>query len=181
MTAPRPTVALTNTPVIETARLVLRAPELRDFDGFAAFLGSRRARHVGGPADRGLAWRAFCHLVGHWPLRGYGPFVFERGGAAIGQGGAWRPEGWPAVELGYCLWDARHEGLGLAFEAMRAAREHAWAMGLTGLVSYIEPSNAASIRLAERLGAERDDEARRPDAGDLVYRHPAPTPQERAP
>ena len=175
------TPTLANAPVIETERLTLRAPELRDFDGFAAFLGSERARPVGGPVDRGLAWRAFCHLVGHWPLRGYGPFVFERGSVGIGHGGAWQPEGWPEVELGYCLWDASHEGQGLACEAMRAARKHAWAIGLGPLVSYIAPANAASIRLAERLGAERDDEARRPDPEDLVYRHPAPALAERAP
>ena len=57
---------------------------------------------------------------------------------------------------------------------MRAAREHAWAMGLTDLVSYVEPPNAASIRLAERLGCSRDDAARRPDPSDFVYRHPVP-------
>ena len=174
MSAPRLAIGLANAPVIETGRLSLRAPELRDFDGFAAFLGSDRARHVGGPVERPHAWRAYCHLVGHWPLRGYGPFVFERRGVAIGHGGPWRPEGWPEVEIGYCLWDGAHEGQGLALEAMRAARGHAWSIGLTELVSYVEPANAASIRLAERLGAARDDEARRPDARDLVFRHPAP-------
>ena len=173
--AAAPPVELAGAPVIETERLVLRAPRLRDFDGFAAFVGSERARHVGRPTDRGGAWRAFCHLVGHWPLRGYGPFVIERDGEPIGQGGPWRPEGWPEVELGYCLWQAHHEGRGYAREAMVAAREHAWSIGLGGLVSYIEPANAASIRLAERLGAVRDDAAARPDPDDLVFRHPAPS------
>ena len=100
--------------------------------------------------------------------------MFERDGEPIGQGGPWHPEGWPEVELGYCLWDAAYEGRGLALEAMVAAREHAHAIGLADLVSYVVPANAPSIRLAERLGATRDDAARRPDAGDLVFRHPSP-------
>lgn len=170
----RPPVTLAHTPVIETERLLLRAPELGDFEAFAAFVGSERARFVGGPVGRARAWRSFCHLVGHWPLRGYGPFVIELEGRPIGQGGPWRPEDWPEVEIGYCLWDAAHEGRGYAREAMLAARAEAWSLGLTELVSYIEPPNAASIRLAERLGCARDDRARRPDPGDLVYRHPAP-------
>ena len=161
-------------PVLETERLRLRAPEPRDFEAFAGFLGSARARFMGGPVPRWRARRAFRHVLGHWPLRGYGPFVIEREGVAIGQGGPWRPADSREVEMGYCLWDGAHEGHGYALEAMRAARAEAWSLGLVQLVSYIEPPNAPSIRLAERLGCARDDGARRPDPGDLVYRHPAP-------
>lgn len=167
-------MTLSHTPVIETERLRLRAPRLDDFEPFAAFLGSGRSRYMGGPVERGRAWRAFCHVVGHWPLRGYGPFVIERGEEAIGSGGPWRPEDWPETEIAYCLWDAAHEGQGYAREAVLAARAEAWSLGLTNLVSYIEAPNAPSIRLAERLGCSRDDRARRPDPGDLVYRHPTP-------
>ncbi len=42
---------------------------------------------------------------------------------------------------------------------------------LKTLVSYIDPDNARSIRLAERLGATIDDHARKQDPDDLVYRH----------
>ena len=170
----RPPVTLAHTPVIETERLLLRAPRLEDFEPFAAFLGSERSRYMGGPVDRALAWRAFCHLVGHWPLRGYGPFVIEREGRPIGSGGPWHPVDWPEVEISYCLWDPAEEGRGHAREAMLAARAEAWSLGLRELVSYIMPPNAASIRLAERLGCSRDDRAQRPDPTDLVYRHPAP-------
>lgn len=167
-------MSLVHTPVVETERLTLRAPRLEDFDPFAAFLGSGRARYMGGPVDRRRAWRAFCHVVGHWPLRGYGPFVIEREGRPIGSGGPWHPEGHPEVEIAYCLWDAAAEGRGYVREAMLAARAEAWSLGLTDLVSYIEPPNAASIRVAERLGCTRDAAARGPDAGELVFRHPHP-------
>jgi RimJ/RimL family protein N-acetyltransferase len=170
----RPRVTLIDTPVIETERLVLRAPRLEDFEPFAAFLGSERARYMGGPVERGRAWRAFCHVVAHWPLRGFGPFVIEREGRPIGSGGPWRPEDWPEVEIAYCLWDASQEGHGYVREAMLAARADAWSLGLTRLVSYIEPPNAASIRVAQRLGCTRDEAAHGPDAQDLVFRHPHP-------
>jgi RimJ/RimL family protein N-acetyltransferase len=41
-------------------------------------------------------------------------------------------------------------------------------------VSYIDPGNARSIRLAERLGARLDRSAAKSDPEDLVYRHEAP-------
>ena len=71
------------------------------------------------------------------------------------------------------LWD-RAEGRGIAFEAIRAVRAHAYrTLGWPGAVSYIEPENARSIRLAERLGCVRVDEPT-PYPGGLVWRHPAP-------
>ena len=41
-------------------------------------------------------------------------------------------------------------------------------------MSYIDPKNLDSIRLAERLGARKDHEAATIDGNDAVYRHPAP-------
>ena len=43
-------------------------------------------------------------------------------------------------------------------------------------VSYIDPGNARSIALAERLGARPDPDAPRADPDDLVYRHTARRP-----
>ena len=45
------TVTLTGTPVIHTKRLILRAPEPWDAAPFCAFLGSDRARFVGGTTN----------------------------------------------------------------------------------------------------------------------------------
>ena len=47
---------------------------------------------------------------------------------------------------------------------------------LKTLVSYIDPENARSIHLAERLGATIDDRARKQDPEDLVYRHVPESP-----
>jgi len=170
-------VRLADTPVLATERLTLRAPRAEDWPPSAAFLASGRARFVGGPAEAGPAWRIFGHVIGHWVLRGFGMFVFcdRASGRALGMTGPWFPETWPEPEIGWTLWRAEDEGRGLVAEAARAAIDHAFRdLGWTTAVSYIDPDNARSIALAERLGAARDAAAPAPGPGDLVFRHPAP-------
>lgn len=173
-------VMLAGTPVLETERLILRAPRQGDFEPCAEFLMSDRARFVGGPLTRPLAWRAIGHLTGHWVHRGFGMFIFstkEAPDVPLGMAGPWFPEGWPEHEIGWTVWSPEAEGKGYAFEAAGAARD--WAirrLGWTDMVSYIAPDNLRSIALACRLGAVLDPAAR-PIPGDtpcLVYRHPAP-------
>jgi RimJ/RimL family protein N-acetyltransferase len=70
------------------------------------------------------------------------------------------------------IFDPANEGAGYATEAAKALKD--WALGprqLPTIVSYIDPANAPSIRLAERLGAIRDDSAPTPaNMPTLVYR-----------
>jgi RimJ/RimL family protein N-acetyltransferase len=172
------TPTLAQTPVIETERLILRAPQRDDFEPCAEFLTSDRAKYVGGPLDRNLAWRAMCHLTGHWVHRGFGMFIFQAKGddTPLGMTGPWFPEGWPEHELGWSVWSPGAEGKGFAFEAARAARDFAWnTLGWTSAVSYIDPDNARSIVLARRMGAVLDAAAASPGDGEaLVFRHAAP-------
>ena len=170
--------ALSGVPVIETARLRLRAPGPQDLDAYIAAHDDPRARWMGGNQGREAAWRAFALVNGHWALRGFGLWaVTEKGAdACLGTVGCWYPEGWPEREIGWFVFPAA-EGGGIASEAALAARDHAFrALGWTAAVSYIHPENTRSIRLAERLGAIRDDSAARPkpELGTLVFRHPAP-------
>lgn len=168
---------LADTPVLETHRLTLRAPRMEDYPVWEAFYASDRARYIGGPGDTGQAWRAFCHVTGMWALRGFGSFVFtlKDSDAVLGLTGPWHPMDWPERELGWTLWDAAAEGTGLAFEAANAARAFAYeTLGWDTAVSYIDPENARSIKLAERMGAARDTTVKGPHPEDLVYRHPAP-------
>ncbi len=77
----------------------------------------------------------------------------------------------PEPELGWLLYPAA-EGHGFAAEAACALRH--WSQTecrLPTLVSYVDPGNVRSCRLAERLGAVLDGDASRPDPTDLVYRH----------
>lgn len=172
-------IALSPTPVLETERLVLRAPAARDWEYFNAFLASDRGRFVrSGDYSEEQSWRAFGHVIGHWVLRGFGTFIFtlKDNDRALGMCGPWRPVGWPENELGWAVWAPEAEGHGFAHEAALAARDHAFdVLGWDTAVSYIAPDNARSIALAKRLGAAPDAEAAFPGAGPcLVYRHPHP-------
>jgi RimJ/RimL family protein N-acetyltransferase len=168
---------LADTPVIETARLILRAPSPADWPHWRSFAASERARFVGGPLDEGRAWRAFGHVAGMWALLGFGSFIFEPrgGGEPLGMAGPWRPADWPEAEIGWTIWSEFAEGRGYAFEAAAAARDFAFTtLGWSTAVSYIDPENVRSIRLAERLGARADPDATPVSPECLVYRHPAP-------
>ncbi len=172
---------ITGAPVLETERLLLRAPEIGDFDAFAAFYVSERSRYMGGPVPgKREAWRSFAHITGHWPLRGWGSFVMVRRAddRPVGCVGPWMPHGWPERELGWAVWETEAEGRGLAYEAMMRVRSHAFDdLGWDTAVSYIDRGNARSIALAGRLGAVLDDAAEKPDDEEpaaLVYRHSRP-------
>lgn len=168
-------IALANTPTLETARLILRAPVATDWPHWHAFARSDRAQYVGGPMPDNVAWRAFCHIIGMWVARGYGSFVFTETGndTPLGHAGPWHPWDWPEREIGWTVWGPEAEGKGYAHEAALAARDHAFGpLGWDTAVSYIDPANARSIALAERLGAVLDPDApKEPGDDDLVYRH----------
>ena len=65
-------------------------------------------------------------------------------------------------------------GKGYALEAALAARKYAYAnLKLKTLVSYIDPANEPSIRLAERMGAKYEETIDLIGNGPhCVYRHP---------
>jgi len=159
--------------VIVTPRLTLRAPAMADFPAYAAFWASPRSRFTGGPRDVRGAWFWFCHDVAQWDLFGHGALMADRrdGGGTVGQVGINAGPLYPETELGWMVYDGA-EGQGYAAEAAAALRDWAFGtLGLATLVSYMDPGNARSIRLAERLGATRDEAAPVQDPGDLVWRH----------
>jgi len=159
-------------PRITTARLVLRAPVMADFEPYAALLASPRAMHMGGPYARKAAWGLFCSDIAQWALFGHGSLMVDLArGACVGQVGINHGPLFPEKELGWLLYDGC-EGQGYATEAAAALREWARARGWRGLVSYVHPDNAASAAVARRLGATLDAAAVVQDPGDLVFRHP---------
>ncbi|MBZ4021038.1 GNAT family N-acetyltransferase [Rhodobacter sp. TJ_12] len=174
-------VALSPTPVLETERLVLRAPAARDFPAWCDFMLSDRGRFIRSTdtVDEAIAWRAWAAVIGHWVMRGWGSFVIttKDSDAALGMAGPWAPINWPEYEIGWTCWSAMHEGRGLMAEAARAAVNHAYrTLKWETAVSYIAPENTRSIALAERLGAVYDPAAK-PFPGERearVYRHPKP-------
>jgi RimJ/RimL family protein N-acetyltransferase len=171
-------IEMTGIPVIETERLRLRGPKTSDFETFAAFIGSDRARHVGGPVARDQAWRGFCHLSGHWLHRGYSAFVFadKTTDAPFGMAGPWNPEGWPEPEIAWSVWAPEAEGRGLAHEAALAGRAYAYgALGWATAISMIDPQNLRSQALARRMGCVQEGSFTHASFGDCqIWRHPAP-------
>lgn len=144
--------------MLETARLVLRPSLEADLDAWSAMMADESvARFIGGVQPRTTVWRGLMANAGCWALRGYGMFsVVERGsGRWIGRIGPLFPEGWPDREIGWALvrdaW-----GRGYATEAAAAAID--WTLQTQGwerFVHLIDPANAASAKVATRLGSGR--------------------------
>ena len=161
-------------PTLETERLLLRPFRAEDIDAYAALCADpevMRYLGTGSVLSRVEAWRHMAMLVGHWQLRGFGTWALEERatGAFIGRVGLHLPEGWPDKEIGWTIVRS-HWGKGLAFEAAQAALAHAFlSLDWPRIVSMIHPANAASIRLAERLGERLDRELELQGQPALVY------------
>src|SRR5581483_2124548 len=143
--------------ILETERLRLRPLTVDDFDAYARLVGDADVmRYIGDgrPLTREEAWRHLALLVGHWQLRRIGMWGVEARASCelVGRIGFFEPEGWPGFELGWLI--ARsHQGRGLATEGAQVALDLAFlALGRRDVISVIHPENAASIRVAERLG-----------------------------
>ena len=142
---------------LETDRLIMRMFRDEDVEAYARIFGDPEvARYLGHgkPMERSEAWRSMVFHIGHWGLRGYGMWAVEEkaSGALVGRVGFFYPEDWPGFELGWGLGRAWW-GKGYATESARRAL--AWAfteLGRDHVISAIIPENAASIRVAERLG-----------------------------
>ncbi len=169
-------------PVLETDRLVLRGPKPADLEAFMAFYKTERSHMAGGPLTEKLSWQAFAADFGHWAILGFGRFIVTLLGEdrPIGLVGLYAPHPRPENEVGWVIFDSADEGKGYAREAAQTCLDYAWRVLDWGTaVSYIDPENTASVRLAERLGATLDPDARTPDPEKpcLVYRHPRPEVQ----
>jgi len=169
---------MTRFPSLETERLLLRFPIAEDLLKFTEFFISDRAKYAGGSASEAKAWSEFAEMIGHWTLRGFGSFVItdKQNGRAIGHVGGVQPLNWPEREVGWSIWNDADEGMGYASEAVKSVINHLFNhLKWDTAVSYIAPDNTRSIKFAERLGAELDDTAEKPEGlRCFVYRHPAP-------
>ncbi|MFK7762040.1 MAG: GNAT family N-acetyltransferase [Roseobacter sp.] len=162
-------------PTLETQRLVLRGPEPEDYPDFKATFTSYRARFMGGPLNAYESWMLYAAEIGHWQIRGYGMWMIhdKETDATYGMAGGWKPAKWPEAEIAWVIWPDSN-GKGYALEATHAVRGYLYDhCGWETAVSYIDPKNLDSIRLAERLGAIKDAQAATIDGNDAVYRHPA--------
>lgn len=150
-------------PVIETPRLRLRAHRVDDFGACAAMWADPRVtRFIGGtPAAPHEAWARMLKYAGLWSLLGFGYWALEERatGRYVGELGfaEFMRELEPSIqgtpELGWALVSSAH-GRGYATEAVRAAvgwGEQRFGPGARS-VCIISPENAASIRVATKVG-----------------------------
>lgn len=163
-------------PVLTTRRMVLRGPQPRDYPNFKATFASYRSRFMGGPLNAYETWMLYAAEIGHWEIRGYGMWMIHlrETEETCGMAGGWFPAMWPEREIAWIIWPGK-AGNGYALEATHAVRAYLYdTQGWESAVSYIDPKNLDSIRLAERLGCVKDHDAPTIDGNDAVWRHPSP-------
>lgn len=160
---------------LETERLIFRQWQNTDHEVFAAFYADEaNARFVGGMKKPEEAWRLMATYIGHYALKGYSYLAIDdkENGTLIGTVGLWNSDPWPEPELGYWLLPVA-QGKGFGVEAGLAVKQYALeTLKLPSLVSYIDPTNEPSKKLAIRLGAHYDKTIPLLDFGDHeVYRY----------
>lgn len=153
---------MSSAPVLETDRLILRGHTKADLDDCATMWGDADVtRYIGGrPFARDEVWARLLRYVGHWHEMDYGFWAITEKdtGRFVGELGFadfMRPMTPPlgdAPEMGWVLAPAG-QGKGYATEAVSAALAWADARFASGrTVCIINPENAASLRVAQKVG-----------------------------
>jgi RimJ/RimL family protein N-acetyltransferase len=173
---------LNSAPVIQTERLTLRHFRTDDIQAFAETMADAEVvRYLGGePNDREDAWRKLLTGAGFWSLMGIGMWAVERRSdhRLIGHLGFFdfQRDMQPSIagepEMGW-IFNPRAQGQGNATEACEAALD--WfdrTQPPASIPAIISPENAASMRLAERLGFKRQPDATYRDETIALFRRP---------
>jgi RimJ/RimL family protein N-acetyltransferase len=160
---------------LESERMFLRQFEDDDWRDLHLYYSDAEAMTFtqGRALSEGETWRVMCSMIGHWQLRGYGPYALEQksSGKVLGTVGLWYPNNWPEAEIKWGL-ARRFWGRGFASEAASLVLASV-AENLPGLVpiSMIHDDNSASIALALALGARRESSIDYEGEAHGIYRH----------
>lgn len=161
---------------LETSRLLLRQLVHEDWPSLHEHYSDPECTRFtfGRALSAGESWRAMASMVGHWQLRGYGPYALalKSSPAVVGVCGLWFPGDWPEPEIKWAL-RRGYWGKGYAAEAARAVQLMA-ASHFTNEppISFIDARNSASINLALAVGATLEKEVEFRGSRWHVYRHP---------
>lgn len=141
---------------IDTARLTLRMFREEDWQALCEmFRDEDCVRYtVGKPLTDWQTWRSLAGYLGHWCLRGYGPYAvtLKDTGEMIGPVGMWYPGDWPEPEIKWSL-SRRFWGKGYVTEAAVAVQQAAAGeMKRERLISLIVAENERSKAVAKRIG-----------------------------
>jgi RimJ/RimL family protein N-acetyltransferase len=152
--------------IAEGERVFLRHFHMADLDDMAALFADPEVMRFGrGPQSREWVrkWLRGC-LEDYYQKWGFGLWavVHRPDRRLIGYCGLTffeEVDGRPEIEIGYRLLRA-YWNRGLATEAARAARDYALGcLGLRRLVALIDPDNARSLRVAEKIGLRHEKDA----------------------
>ena len=160
---------------LESERLILRQFEDDDWRDLHRYYSDTQAMTFtqGRALNEGETWRVMCSMIGHWQLRGFGPYALEEksSGSVLGTVGLWYPNDWPEPEIKWGL-ARQFWGNGFASEAaslvLATASEH---LPDLALISLIHDDNAASIALARAVGAQRESSIEYEGEPHGIYRH----------
>jgi RimJ/RimL family protein N-acetyltransferase len=158
-----------------TERLILRPWKPSDREPFAQINADREVmRYIrdGSTLTRQESDELLNQIEEHWAQHGFGLWCAaprDEPDACLGFVGlaipSFLPAVLPAVEVGWRLTRAAW-GRGLATEGARASLAHAFGpLELGSVISVIDPDNARSIRVAEKLGMRREASHRHPVTG----------------
>ncbi len=149
------------TPTLTTPRLTLRGHRPDDLDDCAAMWADPAiyAMIGGKPRAREDVWIRLLRSIGQWSAFGYGSWVLRETatGRFVGEFGliearrAIVPSIDDAPEVGWTLAPWAHRQ-GFAAEALAAVFAWVDARPIARTICIIDPANAPSIRLAERVG-----------------------------
>jgi RimJ/RimL family protein N-acetyltransferase len=167
-------------PVIETERLRLRAHRADDYELCQALWSdSEIVRQISARAATAEeVWRRLLQYRGLWSLLGYGYWAIEEkaSGQYVGDVGFadfsrdMQPSLRGMLECGWVL-APQARGMGYATEAVLAVCAWADALGLgQRAVCIIAPDNAASIRVATKVGFTSWQQTRYRGSSTLVFR-----------
>lgn len=153
--------------ILETPRLRLHRTHHADIPSLIAlWTDPEVTRYMGGPRDEEVLTKVFTESADAPFAEDYDLWPVEEKitGEVIGDCGLLLKEieGVDEIELVYVIARSRW-GKGYATEMAMALRQHAFeVLGLDRLVSLIDPENAASQRVAEKVGMKLQKEVVRP-------------------
>jgi RimJ/RimL family protein N-acetyltransferase len=159
---------------LESDRLNFRQPRESDFAPMLEIFRDPLTISVYGEMSATDVWRRIASGLGHWQLRGFGPFALELKATSeyVGVCSLYYPEGWQDIEIGYNI-APKFRRQGFAAEAVRRVRAHGYEdLSIAKLVSYISPSNLASQAVAKSVGAIVDGEFDMAGKPHIIFVHP---------
>ncbi len=161
--------------IADNPRITLRHFGQNDLDTLAVILADPEVMRfsLSGPKTLEQTQSLIENMLMSYEQQGRGLYavVHKDDKKLIGYCGFFSQEvdGQREIEVGYRLAPA-YWGKGLATEAALATRDYAFSqLGLTRLISIIEPENIRSIRVAEKIGMRHEKDSKFRDLPVQIY------------